>query len=218
METPIVDFTDEDVSEFAATGISFQDYLKQFDGKHSEWLMGNVIVMSNNTLHQEILAFLVALLHLYLGMAKIGKLLLAGVPMYIDDDQPAREPDMMIVFNENVHRIKPTYLEGAADICIEIVSPESTKRDYGGKFSQYEAAGVREYWRIDPIRKQTDFYVLRDVDGEQHYQRIGLDERGRFVSTLLSGFALDTAIFWRAELPAGMELVELAQRMSKPAD
>lgn len=34
-------------------------------------------------------------------------------------------------------------LEACADICIEIVSPESVTRDYGDKFVEYEKAGYR---------------------------------------------------------------------------
>jgi Uma2 family endonuclease len=216
MESPIIDFTDEDVTEYAATGISFQDYLKQFDGKHAEWLAGNVVMYtSNNEKHQAILLFLSALLTLYLGIRKIGKVFLAGFPMHLSDDQPAPEPDLLIVLNEKLGQVQPTYFEGAADICVEIVSPESVRRDYGRKFAQYEAAGVREYWRIDPMRKQADFFVLRDVDGELRYQRLELNAQGRFASTLLPNFSLDPNIFWREELPDGNELIELAQAMTK---
>ncbi|MFN8375699.1 MAG: Uma2 family endonuclease [Anaerolineae bacterium] len=216
METPTIDFSDEDVNDYAATGVSFEDYLRQFEGKHAEWLAGKVVVyMSNNEKHQAILLFLSALLTLYLGMKNLGKVFLAGFPMFLADDQPAPEPDLLVVFNEHLARVKPTYLDGAADICVEIVSPESVKRDYGRKFGQYEAAGVREYWRVDPIRKQADFYALRDVDGEPRYQRITPDAQGRFVSTLLPGFTLHPDLFWREELPTGMELVELAQAMTR---
>ncbi len=48
-------------------------------------------------------------------------------------------------------------LEACADICIEIVSPESVTRDYGDKFVEYEKAGVQEYGIIDPNRTSCHF-------------------------------------------------------------
>jgi Uma2 family endonuclease len=42
-------------------------------------------------------------------------------------------------------------MDGAADIVIELVSPESVHRDYGEKLYEYEQAGVPGYWIIDPL-------------------------------------------------------------------
>lgn len=128
-----------------ASGLTFPDYLKQFDGQHAEWLCGDVIIMTNNTQHADILGFVLSLLRLYLGMMKLGKALPVGVSMYLGDQQPAREPDVVIGLNDHLDRIKATFLDGAADIVIEIVSPESEMRDYVLKYREYETAGVREY-------------------------------------------------------------------------
>jgi Uma2 family endonuclease len=45
-------------------------------------------------------------------------------------------------------------------LIVEIISPESSGRDRGEKFYEYEMAGVREYWLIDPQREQVEFYEL----------------------------------------------------------
>ncbi|NWF68082.1 MAG: hypothetical protein HXY40_03265 [Chloroflexi bacterium] len=48
---------------YAATGLSFAQFLRQFAEVHAEYHMGSVeIVVTNNTQHQEILMLLVALL------------------------------------------------------------------------------------------------------------------------------------------------------------
>ncbi len=193
------------------TRISFQDYLRLYDGWHAEWHNGQVEeIKANNLRHQELFAFLITFFELYFGFRPIGKVLAAAFSMYISDAQPAREPDLMIILNEHRDRIKPTYLDGAADIAIEIVSPESTERDYGAKFAEYEKAGVREYWLFDPIRQQADIYVLHP-DGV--YRRAGYDAQGRLTSTLLVDFKFDPAMLWRESLPTGMELVKLLQGM-----
>jgi Uma2 family endonuclease len=196
-----------------AEGVSFENFLKYFGEQHTEWLMGKVInVVSNNTQHNLILGFLYNVLSLFLGLKAAGRILLAGVPMHIADDRPAREPDLLIVLNENRQRIKATYLDGPADIAVEIVSPESHDRDRGRKMREYEAAGVREYWLFDPLRTEAVIYGL---GGDGHYHPVPGDEHGRLISTVLPGFALDPALMWRDEPPSGAELIELVQAMVK---
>lgn len=192
--------------------ITFEEFLKRYDGQHAEWLMGEVIVqVSNNLTHQNLLIFLLNLLSGYLSLKPVGKLLLAGFIMYIAEDVPAREPDLLIVLNENNERIKQTYLDGPADIAVEVVSPESVKRDHGDKFAEYEAAGVKEYWLFDPIRELADIYIL-NANGV--YVRHPLDNDGKLTSTLLPGFALDPAILWSDEFPQGLALLKLVSAMT----
>ena len=187
--------------------LSFQDFLKLYDGQHAELVMGKVyIYMSNSQKHQDIFVFLITLL----SLKNIGKLVAAGFSMYISDDQPIREPDLMIVLNEHLDRLKETYLNGTADVAIEIVSPESTDRDRGVKFAEYEQAGVPEYWIIDPLRSEILVYSLGD---DQRYHRRELDSHGQITSPLLPGFALEAAILWRKELPAGKDLIHLLEQM-----
>lgn len=45
-------------------------------------------------------------------------------------------------------------MDGTPDLIVEVTSPESLARDRGEKYVEYEAAGVREYWLIDPDRQQ----------------------------------------------------------------
>jgi Uma2 family endonuclease len=202
--------TPREKTVYAATHLSFQQFLKQFDGVHAEWLMGDVIIMSNNKLHGEIFQFLISLFRLYLGFKPIGELLVASFTMYVGEDKPGREPDLMLVLNENRGRIKHTYLDGAADMAVEIVSPESIERDYDQKIREYAAAGVKEYWLIDPDAKDT---FINALNAEGKYERLSLNSDGKLVSGLLPGFALDPNIFWRETMPKGAELIALVQEM-----
>jgi Uma2 family endonuclease len=194
-----------------AEGVSFADFLKHFGDQQAEWLMGKVIrVVSNNTQHNTILVLLTTLLNLFLSARSLGRLLSAGVPMYISDKQPAREPDLLVVLNPNISRIKSNFLEGAADLVVEVVSPESSTRDRGDKFDEYEAAGVPEYWLLDPKRKESSVYVL----GDDHiYHLRPLDAQGRLNSAVLPGFAVHPDLLWQETPPTGAELLELVRQM-----
>jgi Uma2 family endonuclease len=199
-----------------AEKLSFHDYLSHYnshEGARTEWIAGEVSIysMANNIKHLNLLQFLDFVLHLLISLRKLGKVIPAGYPMYVGDDKPAREPDVMIVFTDHLDRIKPTYLDGIADIVIEIVSPESASRDRGDKFIEYEALGVPEYWLFDPLREDAGIYAL-GADG--HYRRVPLDAAGRLTSTLLPGFALDPALLWQDPLPDATALIALVQAMA----
>jgi Uma2 family endonuclease len=62
-------------------------------------------------------------------------------------------------------------------------------RDRADKFYEYQAAGVQEYWIIDPRPgyERVDFYVL---DEQGRYRPVPVDPDGRYHSTVLVGFWL----------------------------
>src|SRR5947209_10361184 len=63
------------------------------------------------------------------------------------------EPDIAFVSRERVGVMQYGHAEGAPDLAVEIVSPESVERDYEKKRLKYQKAGVREYWIIDEIQE-----------------------------------------------------------------
>ena len=108
------------------------------------------------------------------------------------------EPDLIFVANQHFDRVKNTYFDGPTDLVIEITSPESLARDRGDKFVEYEAAGIPEYWLIDPDRNGPEFYQL-GTDGRYRPATIGPD--GIYVSPALGGFRLQPAWLWADPLP-----------------
>ena len=47
-------------------------------------------------------------------------------------------------------------------LAVEVVSPDSVKRDYRYKRSEYAAQGILEYWIIDPIKNQVSVLLLEE--------------------------------------------------------
>ena len=43
---------------------------------------------------------------------------------------------------------------------VEVVSPDSIKRDYRYKRSEYAALGINEYWIVDPASKKITVLLL----------------------------------------------------------
>ncbi len=148
--------------------------------------------------HADLVGFLDAIMRYFVEAHDAGRILTNPFQMRLRDIQRGREPDLIFVAKEHLNRLTSTYLDGPAEIAIEIISPESIARDRGDKFVEYEAAGVREYWLIDPQRKQAEFYVLT---AERRYHPVLIGSQGIFNSQVLDGFWLRVEWLWQEPLP-----------------
>ncbi|MDT5121560.1 MAG: hypothetical protein QOC96_1042 [Acidobacteriota bacterium] len=187
------------ISSPSPARMTYEEFLVWADGTHAEWVDGEVIIMSPaSQRHQLLLSFLASILQHFIEAKKLGMLLFAPFQMKLATRPSGREPDLLFIAQEHVDRLKNTYLDGPADMAVEIISPESRARDRGEKFYEYEQAGVREYWLIDPVRKQAEFYRLGD-DGI--YQIVTVGEDGIFRSVVLKGLSLKVDWLWQEPLP-----------------
>jgi Uma2 family endonuclease len=166
----------------------------------AEFVDGRVILMSPVSLiHDAVDGFLFKLLGLYLEYRPEGRLLRQPYQVRL---RPGlrREPDMTYVSAEHLDRLGPTGLEGAPDAAWEIVSPDSVERDWRDKYHEYETAGVREYWIIDPAHQEVRLYRLADGT----YQAVEA-EAGCLVSGVIPGFWIRPEWLWEEPPPKVME-------------
>lgn len=181
--------------------MSYEEFLTAFDeDTRAEWANGKAIVfMPPNTRHQDIIVFLATLLNMFVKLGRLGKVFVAPVELKLSPEGSAREPDLLFVAHEYQARITPQRIAGPADLVVEIILPESAARDRSDKFDEYQQAGVREYWIIDPRPglERVDFWTLN----EQGKYRPVPAERGVYRSTVLPGFWLDAGWLWAEELP-----------------
>lgn len=72
-----------------------------------------------------------------------------------------RRPDLLYFRAERVHFVHPTNpVSDPPDLCVEIVSAESSQIDRRDKFVQYAAASVPYYWILDPKAESLDAFRL----------------------------------------------------------
>jgi len=184
--------------------LTYEDFLAQYADTRAEWVDGEVIMSpSESARHQDISGFLSCILTPYVQTRNLGKVLVASFQIKLGLDLPGREPDLLFVASDHLDRLKDTYLDGPADMVIEIISKESINRDKGEKFVEYETAGVSEYWLIDPLRRQAEFY-RRGADN--HYHPVLLDNEGIFHSEVIAGFWLRVSWLWQEPLPPVLEV------------
>ena len=95
-----------------------------------------------------------------------------------------RQPDIVFMSNEHKDRITERYW-GIPDLVMEILSESTEKEDRTDKFSEYEKAGILEYWIVDPVKQTIEVYVL----DRKSYKLMGEWSTGEVArSKLLDGF------------------------------
>ena len=180
----------KDVEEY----ISYEDFLALCDEDTlAEWVNGKIERYSSaSDVHQDLAGWLTSVLRIYVEANKLGIIRSAPFQMKTGPDLPGRAPDIIFLSDENRNKLKKTYLDGPADLVIEIISEESLLRDRGEKFAEYEIGGVKEYWILDPETKRADFFILK----EGRYERRVEDAHGIYHSEIIEGLWLKVAWLW----------------------
>lgn len=187
-------------------GISADEYMARYAHEHYEWAQGVLVEMTPvNIRHDELAAYLLILFKSYFALRPIGMVHREPFVMRLDAVNAWREPDFQVILKSNPGNLTDTAMIGPADICVEIVSPESVARDYGQKFAEYEKAGVKEYWLVDPTRETALFYRLNEED---IYKLVAPDAKGAYQTPLLPGLELYIPTLWQKELPDVIVILE----------
>jgi Uma2 family endonuclease len=178
--------------------LTYEEFLDWADEDTcAEWVDGEIVVPSPaSERHQDIVRFLITLLSGYVEFRDQGKVYPAPFQMKLA--RSGREPDVLFISNAHLDRLKTTYLEGPADLVVEVISPESVGRDRGEKFYEYQKAGVPEYWLIEPESGRAEFYQL---NGQGEYRLIEPGTDGRYHSRALPGFWLRDTWLRQLRLP-----------------
>lgn len=186
--------------------MTYEEFLAWADeDTYAEWVNGEVMMLGPALfLHQDVGIFLTTLLRHFVETHRLGVVLPAPFQMKTGPDLPGRDPDIIFIAREHLDRLKNVFLDGPADLVVEIISPDSRARDRGDKFYEYEQGGVREYWLIDPLRKQAEFYQL-GADGI--YRLIPASDDGIYRSAVLNGLWLKVDWLWQQPLPPLLEVL-----------
>ncbi|MDZ7360066.1 MAG: Uma2 family endonuclease [candidate division KSB1 bacterium] len=116
----------------------------------AEYLDGEVIVMRPaSTVHNSGETTLGSLIEMFVKKNALGWVSSTGNMQVRLRRGLRRVPDVVFVETSRRNIVRETYIDGAPDLVVEFVSPESTIRDWHEKYIEYETAGVREYWIID---------------------------------------------------------------------
>lgn len=140
--------------------------------------------------HQDIVKWLLYRLDQLVTARKAGHVYPAPLTIRLGRGK-YREPDIVFLKPERItdRRRRP---EGA-DLAIEVVSPgdEARERDLDVKRREYAAAGVSEYWIVDPETRTIHVLTLDGVEAGGPYRVHGDFKTGETATSLLiPGFAV----------------------------
>ncbi len=188
--------------------ISYEEFLDSIDEDTlAEWVNGEVIMTSPaSRTHQLIGDFLLTVLKTFAEFHNLG--LVISPPFQMKLTHSGREPDLIFIAQAHLARLKETYLDGPADLVVEIISPESLERDRGTKFYEYEAEGIPEYWLIDPFRQTVEIYHLSQ---EKVYQPVFTGKEGLYHAQVIPGFWFQVEWLWQSPLPPVLDTLRRLQ-------
>ena len=111
--------------------------------------------------HQRIATYLCSQFCIFLEGKPCEAIAAPGVRLNADAaDNTVVIPDIAVVCDPL--RIGKEAIIGAPDLIVEILSPSTARFDILTKFRQYQIAGVREYWVVDPELDTVTVHFLED--------------------------------------------------------
>ena len=91
-------------------------------------------------------------------IGKVCKPFVSPIDVRLSDEDVV-QPDVLVVCQPE--KIKPSHIEGAPELVIEVLSPSTATRDLRDKKALYERHGVGEYIIVDPL----EHYAIRFLRG-----------------------------------------------------
>lgn len=180
---------------------TYKDYLGWPEDERWELINGVAYDMSPapSRLHQEISIILSSKIYNYLE-GKPCKVYYAPFDVRLpegqeieDEIQTVVQPDIAVICDES--KLDDKGCKGAPDWIIEIVSPNTVKKDLKEKAELYEKHGVREYWVIHPDDKIVMIYSLGE---DRKYSRPEVYSNDDVVeSKILSGMKIDLNLIFK---------------------
>lgn len=170
----------------------------------TEWVEGEVVYMSPASAeHSELRGWLLTILRLYVSERQLGRVL-DDVMIPLAGQRRVRVPDLFFVQQERLNIIRRATLAEPPDLALEIVSPDSSARDWREKHQEFERAGIAEYWVVDPNHEAFEVYRL---NSEQKYQVVPVVD-GQIHSEVIAGFWLRHEWFATEHRPSEMEVLK----------
>lgn len=166
---------------------------------------GELIVAPAPTMrHQEIVRRLMKLFALLDPDDAQGRLYTAAADVVLNDHW-VYQPDLFFIAAQRLHIIKPRYVEGAPDLCIDILAPTTTALAATRRRRVYEHFGVQEYWLINPFDQQLNIWTM---DQEGRLAPVGEYVTGEIAhSHFLEGLSVGISALFE-DLPAEPSLFD----------
>ncbi len=139
--------------------LTYQDYCAIPEDLARHEILDGEHVVSPSPLdrHQRVLMNLLAKLRTHLEPAGLGEVKCAPSDVLLGEHTFV-QPDLYVVLAAHFGRIRANGCHGPPDLVVEILSPSNRAYDQVRKRRVYQAAGVPEYWVVDPEAERVEVY------------------------------------------------------------
>jgi Uma2 family endonuclease len=169
---------------------TLDDFLKLPEGTLAEFIGGEILMSpSPRTWHQELVSRVYRALSEFARPRKLGRAFQSPLDVYLPGGDVV-QPDVLFVSTARLS-IVGDWIRGAPDLVVEVLSPETRRRDLRVKPGIYAGSGVAEYWIVDPEARSVE---LRHATGRHLFAAAPV-----LVSELLPGFELPLAALFAKE-------------------
>lgn len=129
--------------------------------RHADLLDGEIAMHSPVSLrHARLLNFVDSLVRIHVERFDLGMVFREVVAVRLSS-RNVFLPDLAFYQKDRLGLQQDSYIDGAPDLAVEVLSPRTAHRDVGVKFVEYEEHGVQEYWVLDPETLAHRFYARR---------------------------------------------------------
>jgi Uma2 family endonuclease len=112
---------------------------------------------SPDRFHQDIAGQLYLILGNYLKRHPRGLLFIAPFDVFLFETE-IYQPDLLFVRSDRKRIVQLHGVEGAPDLAVEVISPNSARYDRGAKKIAYLRSGVEELWLVDAAARSLEVY------------------------------------------------------------
>lgn len=174
------------------TSLTFEEYLTYDDGTgfHYELVDGRLELMNPPTIQHFLIAdFLDTVLKTEIKRLGLPWLCFRETGVRTGRNK-SRLTDLCVVKTEQARELMnlSAVFQSPPLLIVEVVSPESVKRDYRYKRSEYAALEVPEYWIVDPLEATISVLLLE----EGLYEQTVLSANQQIVSRTFPELAIAT--------------------------
>lgn len=149
---------------------TYKDYISYDENEKIEIIEGKVYNMSPapSRIHQKLITEILFRIRSYIeinnGSCEVYPapfdVILKNEVEIIDDSKNIVQPDISVICDKR--KLTNEGCTGSPDMIVEIVSPYNPNNDFIRKLNLYDKFKVKEYWIVNPMKKNVLIYKLDD--------------------------------------------------------
>ncbi len=141
---------------------TYEDYRRlPDDGWRYEVIRGRLYMSpAPKPKHQRTLRGLFRALDGFVEEGGLGEVFFAPIDVKLSGLAQPVQPDLVFVGEERLDIVTDDCIDGVPDLVVEVLSPSNWILDRRDKYEVYAAAGVAEYWVVDPGQRTIEVFVL----------------------------------------------------------